>query len=198
METRTIKALLSLVAFCATPGLSQTAAAEAVAAGNYKIDPAHTTIQFTVSHLGVSDLSGRFNLFEGGITLAPNGNSEVNVSIQTASVDTNHRKRDDHLRSPDFFNAKQYPEMRFVSKKVSNNAYGQPIKVQGDLTLHGKTRPVTLKVSPVGAGADPWGGYRAGFNATTTIKRSAHGMNFMQGGIGDDITITLNIEAVKQ
>ena len=177
---------------------ANSVSAEVAAGGSYKIDPAHTNVQFSVSHLGTSNLVGRFNTVAGDISLKPNGNSKVEVTIQTKSVDTNHEKRDVHLRGPDFFNVKQYPVMKFVSDKVSYNSKGEPTSVVGKLSLHGKTQKVTLTVKPVGAGKDPWGGYRAGYDATTTIKRSAFGMNYMPGGIGDDINITLNIEAIKQ
>lgn len=165
--------------------------------GSYKIDPAHTSVTFSVNHLGTSELVGRFNTVEGHFTLAPKGNSKVEVSIAAASVDTNHKKRDDHLRSPDFFNAKQYPQIKFTSGNVDFSIDG-PKEIKGKLSLHGKTRPVTLAVAPVGAGSDPWGGYRVGYKATTIIKRSDYGMTFMKGGIGDDIKVTLNIEAIKQ
>ena len=177
---------------------SAPAAAEVAAAGVYKIDPAHTTALFTVSHLGISNLVGRFNTLSGDIRLEPNGNSKVEVTIQTDSVDTNHRKRDTHLRGPDFFNAKQYPVMTFISDKVTYNAKGEPVSVSGKLSLHGKSQPVTLEVKPIGAGKEPWGGYRAGYDASTTIKRSAYGMNYMPKGIGDDISIALKIEAIRQ
>jgi len=175
-----------------------TVSAEVAPAGSYKIDPGHTNVQFSVSHLGFSNLIGRFNTIAGDINLKPKGDSKVEVTIQTGSVDSNHEKRDAHLRGPDFFNAKQYPVMKFVSNKVSYNAKGEPVSVTGKLSLHGKTQNVTLDINPVGAGKDPWGGYRIGYDATTTIKRSAFGMNYMPGGIGDDISITLNIEAIKQ
>ena len=188
----TLGAAVLTIAF-ATP-----VSAEVAAAGSYKIDPAHTNVQFSVSHLGISNLIGRFNTVAGDISLEPNGNSKVEVTIQTNSVDTNHQKRDVHLRGPDFFNVKQYPVMKFVSDKVSYNSKGEPVSVSGMLSLHGKTQNVTLTVKPVGAGKDPWGGYRAGYDATTTIKRSEFNINYMPGGIGDDISITLNIEAIKQ
>lgn len=190
----------TLGALLATAGIALTAPAlaETAAHGKYKIDPAHSTAQFAVSHLGVSQLVGRFNTLEGNIDLKSGGKSDVNVTIQTASVDTNHPKRDEHLRSPDFFNSKQFPVMRFVSRKLAYNAAGEPVRVEGDLELHGVTKPVTLAVTPVGAGKDPWGGYRAGYSVAATLKRSDFGMNFMPGGIGDDIVIALQIEAIKQ
>ena len=178
--------------------IATSVSAEVAPAGSYKIDPGHTNVMFSVSHLGFSNLVGRFNKMEGDISLNPKGKSKVEVSINTASVDSNHGKRDAHLRGPDFFNVKQYPVMKFVSDKVSYNGKGEPVKVSGKLSLHGKTKSVTLAVTPIGAGKDPWGGYRIGYDATTTIKRSDFGMNYMQGGIGDDIQITLNIEAIKQ
>lgn len=191
-----VKTTFKIIAMAGAMSAIQVWAGPAVE-GTYKIDPEHSSISFQVSHLGFSDLVGRFNSSSGKIDLKPNGDSKVDFEIKTDSVDTNHAKRDDHLRSPDFFNAKLYPVIRFTSNKVSYNNNGEPVKVTGELSLHGKTKPVTLSVQPVGAGNDPWGGYRIGYKAETVIKRSDYGMNFMQGGIGDDITINLNIEAIK-
>lgn len=199
MKNTILKQSFNVAALALAIVLSSTpVAAEIASAGSYKIDPDHTTVLFTVSHLGTSNLVGRFNTVAGNINLNPKGDSMVEVTIQTDSVDTNHQKRDVHLRGPDFFNAKQYPVMKFASTKVSYNNQGEPVSVTGNLSLHGSTRSVTLDVKPVGAGKDPWGGYRAGYDASTTIKRSEFGMNFMPGGIGDDISISLNIEAIKQ
>ncbi len=192
-----VKHSLALFTLITTLG-SMPSSAETAQAGKYRIDPAHTSVLFTVSHLGFSHLTGRFNTTEGKLVLDPRGKSSVEVMIKTSSIDTNHKKRDRHLRSPDFLNARLYPVIRFTSTKVTYNDKGEPIKVLGDLTLHGVTRQVTLDVTPVGAGKDPWGGYRAGYKAHTVIKRSDYGMNFMQGGIGNDIRIDLNIEAIKQ
>jgi len=198
MKSISTHSMLSTLLVAVAIGLATPAHAESAAPGKYKIDPAHSTVEFSVSHLGISHLVGRFDTFEGDLNLTPNGKSDVSVTIQTASVDTNHQKRNEHLRSPDFFNSKQFPVMRFVSRKVSYNAAGEPVHVDGDLELHGVTKPVTLAVKPVGAGKDPWGGYRIGYTATSTLKRSDFGMNFMPGGIGDDIALTLQIEAIKQ
>jgi polyisoprenoid-binding protein YceI len=171
--------------------------AEIATPGKYKIDPAHTSANFKVNHLGFSELSGRFNSMSGHITFSPNGQSQIRFEIKTNSVDTNHTKRDKHLRSPDFFNAKLYPLIRFTSDNVVYNKKGDPITATGKLNLHGQSKIVTLDISTIGAGKDPWGGYRSGYNASTVIKRSDFGMNFMLGGIGDDIEINLHIEAIK-
>jgi polyisoprenoid-binding protein YceI len=172
--------------------------AEVAQAGNYKLDPSHTNIQFSVSHLGFSNLIGRFNEMSGKMKLDKAGKSSVEVVINTNSVDSNHKKRDAHLRGPDFFNVKQFPEIKFVSSKVTLNKKGEPTSIAGKLSMHGKTHEVVLDVSAIGAGKDPWGGYRSGYVATTTVKRADYGMNYMPGGIGADVKITLDVEFIKQ
>jgi len=197
MNNKITHTFFSTAALVLAISTSPVSAAVAVA-GSYTIDSDHTNVQFSVSHLGISKLAGRFNTVAGEMLLNPDGKSQLEVRIETNSVDTNHKKRDIHLRSPDFLNVKQFPLMKFVSSNVKYNQNDELVSIDGKLTLHGKTKNVTLSVKPVGAGKDPWGGYRAGYDATTTIKRSSFAMNFMQGGVGDDISITLNIEAIKQ
>ena len=184
--------IVSLLSF------TQAGVAERAVPGKYKIDQTHSTIQFSVSHLGVSELSGRFNQFSGDLNIDRSGKSGVSVVVKTSSIDTNHKARDKHLRSPDFFNAKQYPFMKFVSDTVQLDKKGEPVKLTGKLTLHGKTQPVEWVINKVGAGKDPWGGYRAGYNAVATIKRSSFGMKYMLGGVGDKIKIMINLEAIKK
>jgi polyisoprenoid-binding protein YceI len=193
-----VKKSLSTFSLIAALSLTQPAVAEKAAAGNYTIDQGHTFITFSVNHLGFSELQGRFNSFEGSMQYVPNGASSVEITIDAASVDSNHQKRDDHLRGPDFFNVKQFPEIKFSSTKVHYSASGEPTRVDGKFSLHGVSKPVSLDVSPVGAGSDPWGGYRTGYNASTIIKRSDYGMNYMSGGIGDEITIRLYVEMIKK
>ncbi len=198
MKNTSIRTTTSILALLSTLTLSPAGAGAATATpGSYQIDPAHTSVTFAVSHMGISTLVGRFNGVEGDITLAPKGDSSIEVSIETASVDTNHEKRDEHLRGPDFFNTKQYPVMKFSASSIDFGG-AKSERIEGTLSLHGKTKPVMLTVETVGAGDDPWGGYRAGYKATAVIKRSDFGMDFMPGGIGDDISVTLNIEAIKQ
>jgi len=198
MQFHPAKYTLKSIALCALLGFSHMATAENAAPGNYRIDPGHSTVLFSISHLGTSRLTGRFDDIEGRFILGKDKAPGLDVTIKTASVDTNHKKRDTHLRSPDFFNVKQYPVMHFSANKVSYDAQGRPSLLYGKLSLHGATKPVTFRVSPVGAGKDPWGGYRAGFNASTTLKRSDFGMRFMPGGIGDEVAVTINIEATKE
>jgi len=192
---RKYQQLLGMVVMITLPLLAH---GEIAAPDEYKIDPSHSSILFTISHMGFSVLTGRFNNFAGNMVINPKGRSQLNVTIETVSVDTNHAKRDEHPSSPDFLNVKQFPKIHFISTQVKFNSRGEVTQVLGKLTLHGKTNSVILVLKPVGAGKDPWGGYRAGYNATTIIKRSSYGMQFMQGGVGDDIKITLNIETIKQ
>ena len=176
--------------------LSGSSVCAAPAAGTYAIDPAHTTVYFSIDHLGYTSMMGRFNELSGAIVVDDKGQSASEITIAAASVDTNHGKRDDHLRSPDFFNAKQFPEIRFTSEVDLNNE--DTSSVDGELKLLGVTKPVVFELIKGKDAKDPWGLSRIGYTATSTFKRSDYGMNFMQGGLGDDITVTIFIEAVKQ
>lgn len=162
--------------------------------GSYKIDAVHSQVLFTVGHLNVARLTGRFDGVKGEFSV-DGASGAVKAEIDAASVNTGFADRDKHLRSPDFFNAAQFPKITFESTSVHLAADGT---LAGNLTLHGVTRPVTLKLSQVGAGKDPWGGYRSGFVATGVVKRSDYGMKFMLGPVGDEIEVRLNIEAIKQ
>lgn len=169
------------------------------AADTYAVDPVHTVALFKVKHLGVSHSYGRFNDIAGSIVYdaANPSASKVDITIQAASIDTFNQKRDAHLTGPDFFDAKQFPTLTFVStgfKKVADQNY----EVTGNFTLHGVTKPLTLTVVKVGEGKDPWNGYRIGFDATFTIKRSEFGITKMLDGIGDEVAITFATEAIKK
>ena len=179
-------------------------AAPAVFAATYQIDPAHTQIHFTVPHLMVFKVRGNFNDFSGTIE-ADSGKqtlASTAATIQVTSIDTRNQKRDDHLRSADFFAADQYPEMSFVSKKVTGS--GNAISLVGDLTIKGTTKEVTLQGAFLGAATDPWGNQRAGFEATGKINRRDFGLTWNKaletGGVvvGDEIEIGLEVEAIKQ
>jgi polyisoprenoid-binding protein YceI len=170
----------------------------------YKIDPAHSEVFFQVRHL-VTKVRGRFSDFEGTIDyneVSPE-TSSVNFSIKTASIDTNVGDRDTHLRSGDFFAAEQHPTLTFKSKKITKKG-GESFDVLGDLTVRGTTKEVTLPVSFLGNATDPWGGKRIGFEAETTLNRKDFGLNWNAaletGGflVGDDVKVTLSIQAVAQ
>ena len=168
------------------------------AADTFKIDPVHSSVVFSVMHLGVSNFYGRFNDVSGTVVLDKEdpSKSSVDLTIPVERVDTHNEKRDQHLKSPDFFNAKQFPVMTFKSKKVE--ASGDTYKVTGELTLHGVTKPLTLEVKKSGEGKGMEGEIRGGGETHFTIKRSDYGMNFMQGPLGDEINIVVSLEGVKQ
>ncbi|MBR9858461.1 MAG: hypothetical protein GYB38_12210 [Gammaproteobacteria bacterium] len=178
--------------------VSSLALAGPVMAADYKVDPAHTTAVFEVSHMGFSTLLGRFNTLEGEYQFDAENPAAAKASftIEADSVDTNHQERDKHLRSPDFFDVRQYPTLNFASTGYEGDKDGG--KLSGDLTVHGVSQPVTFDVSFIGEGEDPWGGYRNGFNAETTIKRSDFGMSYGLPGVGDDIHIKLFVEGIRQ
>lgn len=162
-------------------------------AADYQIDPAHSAVTFEVGHLGVSRTLGRFNEFEGSFTYGEDGKSgSASLTIQAASVDTNHEARDKHLRSPDFLDVKQFPTLTFKSTSFDGK------ELKGDLTIHGVTKPVSFEVEKVGEGKDPWGGYRAGFEASTTIKRSDFGVSYFIPGVTDETELDIFVEGIRQ
>lgn len=182
---------------------TKAGASLAEAGGSYTIDSAHTQALFKIKHLDVSYQYGMFTKVEGSFTLdsAAPEKSEIQISIPTESVFTAVKKRDDHLRSPDFFDAKQFPTLTFKSTSVSATG-GNTYSVTGDLTMHGVTKPATLELQHVGGGKDPemmGGAYRVGFNGEATIKRSEWNMNYMQGaGLGDEVTLLVSVEGTRK
>jgi polyisoprenoid-binding protein YceI len=169
-------------------------------AGTYTIDPGHFDVAFTVRHLMVSKVRGHSTRFQGERTLAPDPlASSVTATIELASIDTNNPRRDDDLRSANFFETDTYPTMTFRSVGIRHSEDG--FDVDGELTLHGVTRPVTLALDVNGFTRDPYGGTRAGFSATTELDRGDFGISNipMDGGgvvIGDRIQVFLEVEAV--
>ena len=172
-------------------------------AQTFNIDPAHTTVAFLVNHLGYSNMLGRFNTVEGEFELNEGdpAASKVSVKIMTESVDTNHAKRDEHLRSPDFFNSAEFPEMTFVSTSIEKTGDNSGT-VTGDLTLLGVTKAVTMDVEFNKKAEHPLPQYNgiltAGFSARGKLKRSDYGMKYALGGIGDEIELIIEAEGAKK
>ncbi|CAO3381375.1 YceI family protein [Azospirillum argentinense] len=188
--------LLAAAALSALVTLPLTAQAAPVA---YKLDPAHTAVVFIVDHLGFSKAVGRFNTVAGDLSFDKDAadKSSLSVTIDTTSVDTNHAKRDEHLKSPDFFNAKEFPKMTFKSTKIETTG-DKTGKLHGDLTLLGVTKPVVLDVTFNKDGVSPASKQETvGFSARGTIKRSDFGMKYGVPNIGDDIQVIIESEAVK-
>ncbi len=166
-------------------------------ADSYTIDPKHTYPNFTINHLGFSTMHGRFGTTSGTLELdQAKGTGSVNIVVDMASVDTGLKKRDDHLRSPDFFNAVEFPTMTFKSTKVVFKGKGAVIT--GNLTIKGVTKTVKLDVASVNCGVHPFNKkHVCGFDATTSIKRSDFGIKYGLPAIGDEMNIQIEVEAVK-
>lgn len=170
-----------------------------VSASDYMIDTAHTSIKFKIAHLGYSWLYGRFNTFNGSYSYDENNlaDSKVSVEIDTASVDSSHAERDKHLRSDDFLHASKYPKANFVSTSYQDQGNGNG-KLNGNLTLHGVTRPITIDVMFVGAGKDPWGKYRTGFSGSTKLTLKDFGITKNLGPASTQLELILDVEGIRQ
>ncbi len=169
-------------------------------AGTWKIDPAHSGVEFVVTHLMISKVRGRFSEISGTVQTdgTPEG-SRIEVEIGTASITTNDAGRDTHLRSADFFDVAKYPKLRFVSTQVMSTGK-DAFTVKGDLTIRGTTRPIEFKVTQEGSARDPWGNDRAGFTASLKIDRRQLGLTWNQaleaGGVmvSNDVSVTIDVE----
>ncbi|MNK11915.1 hypothetical protein D3C87_299660 [compost metagenome] len=172
-------------------------------ATEFKIDPAHTNVGFEAPHLVVSKVRGRFDKFEGGFTFDEKTKKldNVHVTVKTDSINTNEKDRDKHLRSPDFFDVAKFPDMTFKSTKTIYDD-GKPEKLEGDLTIRGITKKVTLEVDYKGAITDPWNVRRVAFEAEGKVDRKDFGLNWNKsldkGGVvvGDQIKIEIEGEAM--
>lgn len=168
----------------------------------YKIDPHHSFPHFKIKHLGFSTMHGRFDSTSGQITMdEENKTGTVDVTIDAASVDTAYNKRDDHLRSPDFLNVAEFPEITYKSTKVAIHD-DKTATVDGTLTIKGVSKPVQLAVDSINCGINPMDPtkktYVCGFNATTTIKRSDFDVTYALPAIGDEMELEFEVEAIRQ
>lgn len=166
---------------------------------SYTIDPAHTYPNFSINHLNFSTMHGRFNKTSGKITVdQAKKTGTVNVTIDAASVDTGFQKRDDHLRSPDFLNVAEFPEITYKSTQVTLKDDGSAT-VQGSLTLAGVTKPVALSVRKMNCGVHPMDPkkYVCGFDAFARIKRSDFGIKYALPAVGDEMLFDIEVEAVR-
>jgi polyisoprenoid-binding protein YceI len=175
-------------------------------AATYQLDADHSSIQFKIRHLTVSNVTGTFNKFKGAASIEGEdlATLKVEVTIDAASIDTGHQKRDEHLRTPDFLDVAKYPTIAFVSKKILKGDPGK-IKVIGDLTLHGVTREITVDLEgPTPEIKDPWGNFRRGATGTAKIDRRDFGITWNavldSGGlvVGNEVSIQIDIEWVRK
>lgn len=199
-KDRTMKKAILFIALLA--GVSAVKAQDAT--GTWANDASHSTVKFTVSHLTVSEVDGRFKTFGGSISATEKdfNNAKVTFDVDVNSVNTDNEKRDEHLKSDDFFNAAKYPKMSFTStsfKKVKGNQY----KLEGNLTIRDVTQKVIFDVTNGGITKDPWGNIKTGFKATGKISRKSFHLTWNTlteaGGavVGDEVSMTLNLEFSK-
>ena len=188
--------VLPLAAFAALSCLAVTPAAAAPT--TYAVDAVHSYIFFRVKHMDVGYAYGRFNAFSGSITLdeAAPASCAVKMEVDVGTVDTANKGRDDHLKGPDFFNAAQFPKMTFESTAVKKT--GDDYAVTGNLTLHGVTKPVAVKMTKTGLGKNQKGQAVIGFEGVLDIKRTDFGVGKPPPGLADEVPLTISIEAVAQ
>jgi polyisoprenoid-binding protein YceI len=186
------KTLITLLLCCASIPLQ---------AAEYKLDTqgAHAFIQFKIKHMGFSWLLGSFKKFEGHFNYNEKqpSTSNAKVSIEMKSVDSHHAERDKHLRGKDFFEVKKYPKATFVSTSFVENSKNSAT-LKGKLTLHGVTKNIALDVQHIGHGNDPWGGYRRGFSATTSLSLKDFNINFNLGPAAKEVELFISVEGIKQ
>ncbi|MCG3149170.1 MAG: Protein YceI [Verrucomicrobiae bacterium] len=180
--------LLALTAFALSLPLQ--------AADVFKLDGAHTTVSFTITHLLISEVGGRFNDVAGEITFADGAVTGAKATIQAASVDTGNEGRDKHLRNPDFFEVEKYPTITFESTKVEKD--GDKFAMTGKFTMHGVTKEIRLPVTVKGPIQDPWGKTRLAVSTELTLSRKDYGMDKMTPAVGDEVRIKISAQGVKQ
>jgi polyisoprenoid-binding protein YceI len=167
----------------------------------YNIDPNHTSVGFSIKHLVINKVNGKFTKFSGEVVLDDKSIKEAKATIQTSSIDTGIAARDKHLKSPDFFDAEKYPTITFVSKRTEKK--GDEMQLIGDFTMHGVTKELAMPVTISGPIQDPWGKTRIGIEAKAKVNRKDYGIAYNQttktGGmvVGEDVQIEINAEAVR-
>lgn len=195
-RTRPIERIL-----CRALGVWALVLAPALAAAEtYDIDAVHSAVMFRAKRMGIAYVYGRFNEYAGTIDLEGEDvvSGKLALEVKMSSVDTGNQRRDDHLRSPDFLDAAQFPVMRFESTGIRAVGDGE-YEITGNLTLHGVTKPVTAVVEKVGSGKDPQAGQNLiGFEGELTLERSDFGIDFMNGPVSDEIEVQIALQAVAR
>jgi polyisoprenoid-binding protein YceI len=181
-----------------------TSSSTLIPTGTWTVDPAHSKVGFGVKHMGIATVRGEFTDFEGVLEIGEDlSNAKVRGTVKAQSVDTNEAQRDDHLRSPDFFDAAQFPELRFESTSIEA-LDAEEFRIVGRLTIHGVTKEIVLHAEVQGTDVDPWGNERVGLEVTGQLSRADYAMRFNQALgsgnmlVGERINLTLDISAIKQ
>ena len=199
IPSRKLTAFVVLTLLAASALVFGPATLAETASENYVVDKGHSALMFKVKHLGVSYTHGRFNEFTGSFVVDDENlkNAKIEIDIDASSIDSNDEKRDEHLRSKEYFNVEEHPSIGFESTSITMTAKGV-YRVTCNFSMLGKTKEVTFRMTKIGEGQDPWGGYRIGYEGQLVIKRSEFGMTAMLKGIGDNVYITLAIEGIRK
>ena len=183
--------------------MSTTVSRTIVPAGTWNVDPAHSSVSFAVKHMGIATVRGEFTGFEGSLEFGDDDSSpKARGTVKAHTVDTNEPQRDDHLRSPDFFDVARYPELRFESTSIQA-LDDEEFRITGKLTIHGVTNEIVLHADVEGTDIDPWGNERVGLEVTGQLSRGDFDMKFNQALgsgnmlVGDKVKLALDISAVK-
>jgi polyisoprenoid-binding protein YceI len=184
--------------------MSTVSSSTTTPAGTWAVDPAHSNVGFAVKHMGLATVRGAFTDFEGTINIGEDlSSAKAYGTVKVQSVDTNEPQRDDHLRSQDFFDVAQYPELRFESTKIEA-LDRQEYRITGKLTIHGVTNEIVLHAEVQGTDVDPWGNERIGLEVTGQLSRGDYGMRFNQALssgnllVGDRVNLALDISAIRK
>jgi polyisoprenoid-binding protein YceI len=182
--------------------MTTTTITSGIAQGVWNVDPAHSSVQFQIKHMGIATVRGFFSDFEGSLEVAEDGTISARGNVKAASINTRAAQRDEHLRSPDFLDAENHPELRFRSKSVEQLDEDR-YRIVGELTIRGVTREVELHAVIQGVDQDPWGNTRVGLEVTGQIDREEFGLTWNRalesGGVlvGKEVKILLDLSAVK-
>jgi polyisoprenoid-binding protein YceI len=186
------------------PAYATARSTQVIPTGTWQVDPDHTRVGFVVKHLGIDTIRGQFTEFEGALEVDDDmSRASAGGSVSAASIFTNQPRRDEHLRSPDFFDAARYPAINFTSTLIETNADGS-FNITGELTMHGVTRELVLRAVVQGTDIDPFGNERVGLEVTGKVSRADYGMTFnlpVASGalfVGDEVTLVLDVGAIKQ
>lgn len=194
-----IAASTAIVAAGTHRALAQDAAAAATpTAGTFKVDPPHSFAMFRITHLGAGVAYGMFDGPTGTMEQSADGLKSVEFHVEIDKVHTGNEQRDKHLKGPDFFNAKQFPEMTFKSTGVKPGSDAKTFDVTGDLTIKGVTKPATVTLKKLGEGKGMQGELRAGYEGMFKVNRLAYGISWNPGAVGNDVDVTIAFEGVKQ
>ena len=184
----------------ASLALASIGVAASASAAEYDVDGVHSSVIFKVRHNGVAPFYGRFNKVNGTFSFdAANATAaKLSFQIDVDSIFTAEKKRDDHLKSPDFFNAKQFPTITFTSRAVKAGAKPDTYTVDGDLTVRGVTKPISIELTKTGQGKNPMGGESIGFEGTFVLNRLDYGVSYAPDGLGRDVTVIVAVEGIKK